>query len=387
MAENLVQVTLPALTELASSQPVNLAAVRTPSYGRYLEEFVEGATLHHPREFTIYPSFAQEFATTFMETNPLYLSEPYARAHGYRTLPVHPMLLLTMTLSLSVQNDSEKAVANLGYYDVTFARPVYAGDSLRAESTVLSRRARGAGRPGVVRVRTKAFNQHDEVVLQYERTILIASRGGDLLGGGTPPPPAAPRALLIPRGNRPYPTRQTGDRTYFENFQVGDIIAHPNGRSVTEEHFAWTYRTGNTHPLHYDRVYSSSREGPMSGEPIVAGPYIFSWLCGLASRDTTENALWELGFTEGFHTQPTIAGDTVYAISRVLATANGPAELGAGIVTFQLLGVKNLRGTDAIAKYGADLFRKESDKVAAGQPKIPEKIFEIERRVLIKQHP
>lgn len=375
----------PPMEELAPNLPVDLGRVRLPSYGKYIEEFVEGTTFLHPREFTLFPSFAQEFATTFMDTNPLYLSEPYARAHGFRTLLVHPMMLLTTALSLSVQNDSEKAVANLGYYHVVFPRPVYVGDTLHGESTVLNRRMRGEGKPGVVRVLTRTYNQNDELVLQYERTILIGSRGGTAETGGEPPAKPELPPVEIPRPAGPYPTDRTGSNTYFEDFSVGDIIAHPNGRSVSEEHFAWTSRTGNTHPLHYDRIYSSGREGPMSGEPIVAGPYIFSWLYGLASRDVSENALWEVGFHEGFHTQPTTAGETVYAISRVLAKEDGPPDLPAGLVTFQLLGVKNIRGIDAIKHYGDDLFVKESNKGTPERPKIKEKIFEIERRVLIKK--
>jgi 2-methylfumaryl-CoA hydratase len=143
----------------------------------------------------------------------------------------------------------------------------------------------------------------------------------------------------------------------------------------------------NTHPLHYDRLYSTARTGAMSGEPIVYGGLVFAWLCGLASRDTTENALIDFGYTEGYHTQPAVSGDTVYAISRVLdvgANHDSPVP-GAGIVTFQLIGLKNIRPNGALEKFGADLFIKENNKKDLGKEKIPEKIFEIERRVLIKK--
>lgn len=49
-------------------------------------------------------------------------------------------------------------------------------------------------------------------------------------------------------------------------------------RTITDEHVPWTYRMGNTHPLHYDRLYSSGLSGPMSGEPIVYGGLVFGWL-------------------------------------------------------------------------------------------------------------
>jgi 2-methylfumaryl-CoA hydratase len=99
-----------------------------------------------------------------------------------------------------------------------------------------------------------------------------------------------------------------------------------------------------------------------------------------------------LGYTEGYHTQPAYAGETVYAISRVLdigtSIPGGDARsLHAGIVTFQLIGIKNIRPKEALEKFGADLFLKENDKKDLGKEKIPEKIFEIERRLLIKKRP
>ena len=53
----------------------------------------------------------------------------------------------------------------------------------------------------------------------------------------------------------------------------------------------------------------------------------------------------------------------------------------------QLIGIKNIRPNAAIEKFGTDLFIKESDKKDLGKEKILEKIFEIERRLLIKKRP
>lgn len=192
--------------------------------------------------------------------------------------------------------------------------------------------------------------------------------------------------LLVPDAGRG-PTHYTGTDTYFEDFSPGQVILHANGRTVTDEHFGWTYRVGNTHPLHFDRMYSAARSGAMSGEPIVYGGLVFSWLAGLASRDTSENALYDLGYTEGYHTQPTVAGDTLYAVSRVLETAPGPQGMDAGIVSLQLIGLKNCNGRAALDRHGADLFVKENSKRKLGKEKIPEKIFEIERRLLLRQRP
>ncbi len=74
-------------------------------------------------------------------------------------------------------------------------------------------------------------------------------------------------------------------------------------------------------------------------------------------------------------------------MSRVLAAEDAPGELGAkfGIVNFQLIGVKNISAANAFATYGEDLFIKENDKKAMDKQKIDAKIFEIERRLLIRK--
>lgn len=384
-----ITIPYPKFQESAPGQAADLEKVRYPQYGRVLEDFKPGEVFCHPRGITVYPAFALEFATTFMEANPLYTNREYAIAHGFRDMPVSPLMVMNICLSLGVQNDSEKAIANLGYYNVCFVKPVYPGDTLRALTKVLDVKAK-EGKPGIVTIRTIGLNQKNELVLQYDRKIMVAAAGKasePTTVSGQPFPEQAEPTIEIPGASGAYPTHLTGVNSYFENFTVGDVIVHANGRTITDEHYPWTYRVMNTHPLHYDRLYSTARSGAMSGEPIVYGGLVFAWLAGLASRDTTENALADFGYTEGYHTQPAVSGDTVYAISRVLAKEEGPKGLNAGVVTFQLIGVKNIRPKEALEKFGADLFVKENNKKDLGKEKIPEKIFEIERRVLVKKKP
>jgi 2-methylfumaryl-CoA hydratase len=101
----------------------------------------------------------------------------------------------------------------------------------------------------------------------------------------------------------------------------------------------------------------------------------------------SENAVWELGFNEGYHTQPAFAGDTVGALSRVLAVEDCGGAPDFGIVTLQLIGVKNVSAAAALERHGHDLFVKEDSKRGTGKEKITDKIFEIERRLLIKRNP
>lgn len=378
--------------EISADVPVDLDRVRQPQYGRYLDELDPGQVFEHPRGFTFDTSNMLDFARTYMQTNPLYLNSQYARAHGFSDLPASPQMVFNVTLSLGVQNDSEKAIANLGYYQVQFLRPVYPGDTLRAFTKVLERRDRGPDKPGITRIRTVGVNQDDAVVLQYERKIMVGWRGDRL--PTTPAPdvtvdfPGEKQPVLeLPLNGETNASGLTGPNTYFEDFTAGDIIVHANGRTITEEHMALTYKVGNSHPLHFDRIFSSGLSGKMSGEPIVYGGLVFAWLDGLASRDVSEHAVWELGFNEGYHTQPAFAGDTVGALSRVLAVDDVPGSDAYGVVTLQLIGVKNISAAAALEKHGADLFMKEDSKRAQGKDKITDKIFEIERRLLVKRRP
>ncbi|MBK7954788.1 MAG: MaoC family dehydratase [Candidatus Accumulibacter sp.] len=380
--------------ELAEKVRVDMQKVRYPHYGRYLEEFVPGQVFVHPRGFTFLAAQMEAFARTYLQCNPLYLNDQYARSSGFSGLLASPQMVFNVVLSLGVQNDSEKAMANLGYYDAQYLRPVQAMDTIRSLTKVIDRKERGAGKPGIVTIRTLGINQNDEVVLQYERKIMVAGQGDRPATTPLPPSlvmPAFPwvedAEVFLPNFPQQLPSGLTGPNSFYEDFTVGEVIVHANGRTITDEHLPLTYAVGNTHPLHFDRVFSSGLSGKMSGDPIVYGGLVFAWLEGLASRDVSENSVWELGFTEGYHTQPSIGGDTVAALSRVLAAEDAGGELSKqfGVVTFQLVGVKNITASNAFAKYGEDLFIKENDKKDMGKEKIDQKIFEIERRLLIRK--
>ncbi len=92
-----------------------------------------------------------------------------------------PLVVSTLTLAiitgLSVPDVSQNAVANLGWDNVRLVAPVFAGDTLYAASEVLEVRP-SVSRPGqgIVRVRTRGFNQRDETVIEFERTVLVYSR-------------------------------------------------------------------------------------------------------------------------------------------------------------------------------------------------------------------
>lgn len=383
--------------EIAQDVAVDLTKVRHPHYGRYLEEYVPGQVFVHPRGFTFSRSQMESFARQFMQMNPLYLNADFAKAKGFADTLASPQMVFNVVLSLGVQNDSEKVIANLGYYDAQFLQPVYPGDTIEALTKVIDRKERGEGKPGIVTVRTLGVNQHGKVVLQYQRKLMVANQGDrpdttPLPEGQTVDFPWVEEASVelpdrLASSQQSTTVNLTGWNTYAEDFSAGDIIVHSTGRTITDEHYSLTYKVGNTHPLHYDQVFSQSLSGKMSGKPIVYGGLVFAWLEGLASRDISENALWEIGFTEGYHTQPAVEGDTVASLTRILSVADAPGKLAdvASVVTMQFIGVKNITAAAALEKHGEDLFVKENSKKALGKEKITDKIFEIERQLLIKK--
>ena len=84
----------------------------------------------------------------------------------------------TRLAGMSVSDISQKTIANLGWDKIKLTAPVYVGDTLYAESEVLSKRE-SKSRPtqGIVSVRTTGFNQDGKEVISYERTMLIPKKG------------------------------------------------------------------------------------------------------------------------------------------------------------------------------------------------------------------
>ncbi|HZD04216.1 MAG TPA: MaoC/PaaZ C-terminal domain-containing protein, partial [Longimicrobiales bacterium] len=316
------------------------------------------------------------FATTFMEADPLYLSDRDARRAGFERAPVHPLLVLNIALALGVENDSEQALAHLGYYDVRFHQPVYPGATLRSATRVLEVRERGEDEPGVVRVETRAVEDGDGPVLTYERAILVPRRPPGSPSRWSSPAPSGSVGTVTAVSWRPLPGP---DWPGPPDFSPGDIVLHVLGRTITKEHMEWSYRLGNTHPLHFDRHFTAALKGPLGGEPVVYGGLVFAWTAGLASRDLAFGALWDLGYDQGYHTAPVRAGDTLYAASRVeevKASAEGT------ILTATLVGLRDLPPGEAWQRHGQGLFDQEQGK--GREERIAEKCFETRRRLLFK---
>ena len=149
--------------------------------GRYYEDFEVGATYHHRPGRTLLEADNTWFTLLTMNTHPIHFDAEYAK----RTEFGKPLVVSTLTLSvlvgMSVADTSRNAVANLGWKEIKLPRPVFAGDTLYAESTVLDKRE-SQSRPseGIVSIRTLGRNQHGDVVCEFERTFLVMKRSHPL---------------------------------------------------------------------------------------------------------------------------------------------------------------------------------------------------------------
>jgi itaconyl-CoA hydratase len=145
--------------------------------GRFLEDFRVGDRYRHPHGRTISEADNTWFTLLTNNTHQVHFNADYAA----RTEFGRPLVVSTLTLAivtgLSVTDVSQNAVANLGWDSVKLLAPVFAGDTIYAESEVLEvRPSRSRPGQGLVRVRTRGFNQRDETVIEFERTVLVYSR-------------------------------------------------------------------------------------------------------------------------------------------------------------------------------------------------------------------
>jgi acyl dehydratase len=156
------------------------AGYRLVRKGHALEDFTEGRTFRHHWGRTLSQDDNAIFTTMTLAYNPLYFNAEYARAHGHPGTVVNPLLVLCTVVGLSVEDLSEAGGPFLGIDECSFHQQVYPGDTLTAESTVVSTRESGS-RPGfgIVTWRTTGRNQRGEAVVEYNRTNLVAkARGG-----------------------------------------------------------------------------------------------------------------------------------------------------------------------------------------------------------------
>jgi acyl dehydratase len=148
------------------------------SFGRHLEDFKVGDVYEHRPGRTISEADNTWFTLLTMNTHPLHFDAAYAAKTEFGRPVVNSCLTLALITGMSVSDLSQKAVANLGWDKVRIAAPVFAGDTIYAESEVLAvRESKSRPTQGIVTVRTTGRKADGTVFMSYERTILVPKRG------------------------------------------------------------------------------------------------------------------------------------------------------------------------------------------------------------------
>ena len=148
------------------------------AFGRYYEEFeVDDVYKHWPGR-TITEMDDTLFCMLTMNHNPLHIDAHYAEhtQHGQRV--VVGLLVFSTAVGMSVPDVSGKCIANLEYEVVKHEAPVFHGDTIYAETTVLDKRlSESKTDRGIVRVETRVRNQRGELVLSFRRRVLVPLTG------------------------------------------------------------------------------------------------------------------------------------------------------------------------------------------------------------------
>jgi acyl dehydratase len=149
--------------------------------GLFFEEFVVGQLFKHSVRRTVTESDNVWFSVATCNPAAIHLDEQYCQEHSeFRQRIVNSGFTLGLMIGLSVgETTMGTTVGNLGMDEVRFPAPVFHGDTIRAETEVISKRESNS-RPtqGIVTLQHCAFNQRNELVAQCKRAALVLKKSG-----------------------------------------------------------------------------------------------------------------------------------------------------------------------------------------------------------------
>lgn len=319
--------------------------------GRFFEDYRIGETITHAVPRTISGGERAMYHALYPARGALHSSDAFARACGLPQSPVDDLIAFHVVFGKTVPDISLNAVANLGYAEGRWLAPVYPGDTLRSESTVIGLKENSNGKSGNVYVRTRGLNQRGDCVLDYVRWVMVRK---NRLDAQTPEPvvPDLKKALavgdlVIPAGLdfTSYDFTQAGEAHRWGDYQVGEKIDHVDGVTLEEaEHMVATRLWQNTAKVHFDATFRED------GRRLIYGGHVISMARAL-SFNGLANAQMIVALNGGAHANPCFSGDTVKAWSEVLDKAETAAP-GVGAIRLRLVAVK--QGAAAFALRGAD---------------------------------
>lgn len=297
--------------------------------GFFFEDYEIGQKLIHATPRTIGSGERALYHALYPARAGLYSGNDFAKSCGLKTSPLDPLIVFHTVFGKTVPDISLNAVANLGYAEGQFLRPVYEGETLRSQSEVIGLKENSNGKTGIVYVRTQGLNEKDETVLSYVRWVMVKKRNLEAPSPQTQIPKLAqsvnPQDLHIPQGldYAHYPFALSGETHRFDDYEIGEIIDHVDGNTLSEaEHMMATRLWQNTAKVHFDTFARPD------GQRLIYGGHIIS-LAQALSFNGLANANPILAINSGAHANPAFAGDRVSAFSRIVDKAQIAPNIGA----------------------------------------------------------
>ncbi|WP_322814569.1 MaoC family dehydratase [Chloroflexus sp.] len=312
--------------------------------GNFFEDFWLGQTIVHATPRTVTEGDVALYTSLYGSRFALTSSTPFAQSLGLEQAPVDSLLVFHIVFGKTVPDISLNAIANLGYAGGRFGAVVYPGDTLSTTSKVIGLRQNKDGKTGVVYVHSVGVNQWDEVVLEYIRWVMVRKRDQNAPAPETVIPDLPDSVpvtdLTVPYTVSPenYNLAHAGSSYLWDDYEVGEKIDHVDGVTIEEaEHMQATRLYQNTARVHFN--LHVEREGRF-GRRIVYGGHIIS-LARSLSFNGLANALSIAAINSGRHTNPSFAGDTIYAWSEILDKMEIPGRTDIGALRVRTVATKD----------------------------------------------
>lgn len=306
--------------------------------GRFFEDYKLGEIIRHAVPRTVAEGERALYHALYPARHALHSSDAFAAACGLEGAPLDDLITFHTVFGKTVPDISLNAVANLGYAEGRWLKPVYAGDTLASESEVIGLKQNSNGTSGVVYVRTTGRNQLGEPVLDYVRWVMVRKGNLDAPAPETVIPElsrvVAPEDLVIPEGLTfaDYDFTLAGEPHRWGDYAKGEVIDHVDGVTIEEaEHMLATRLWQNTAKVHFDATFRED------GKRLIYGGHVISMARAL-SFNGLANAQMLVAINGGAHANPCFAGDTVRAWTEVLDTA--PLTEDVGALRLRLVAVK-----------------------------------------------
>jgi 2-methylfumaryl-CoA hydratase len=326
--------------------------------GNFFEDFRLGQEIRHATPRTVTLGDVALYNGLFGSRFAVQSSDAFAAKIGYPRAPLDDLLVFHMVFGKTAPDISLNAVANLGYADCRFLKPVYPGDTLTSVSQVIGLKENSNRKTGIAYVRSRGFNQNGDTVLDYARWVMVRKHNEAAPAPEEKVPelpksvePAQLGAACPPIDASAYDTVLAGSPHRFGDYKPGEKIDHADGITVEEaEHMIATRLYQNTARVHFNQF--SEAKGRF-GKRLIYGGHAIS-LARALSFNGLGNAFQVAAINGGRHVAPLFAGCTVFAWSEVLATAELPDRKDVGALRLRTVATKDKPCADFPYKTGEE---------------------------------